>query len=122
MDRRLDPVTRDYLDDGAGGYLETPTIETMVLHQTLNQAGGDPTDPQGGSRVHELLAGAAGPGQVPAVRDAIAVALQPLVSAGLAADLRIDVEIANGRILAETHLRDVAGTEPEDLAIVLPLE
>lgn len=123
LDRRLDPVTRDYIDDGAGGYAETRTIEPAVVHQTLDAYGEDPGDPQAGSRVRALLAGSNGPAQIPEARNAVAVGLQPLISAGLARDVAIRVERDGARLLIETDITDAnAGTEPEDLHLVVPLE
>lgn len=123
LDRRIDPVTRDYVDDGAGGYEETTTLETAVIHQVLDEYGRDPGDPLAGSRIHELARGLNGERDRGAARNAVAVALQPLVTAGLARGLRIELEQRGTRLLLQSSLTDVnAGGDVEDLGVVLPLE
>ena len=122
-DRRIDPITRDYVDDGAGGCEETQSLETAVVHQILTEYGGDPGDGYAGSKVHLLARGLNGVPARAGARNAVAVALQPLVSAGLARDLRINIEQAGTRLLVETSITDAnAGADVEDLGVVVPLE
>jgi phage gp46-like protein len=123
FDRRIDPVTRDYIDDGAGGYLETQSLETAVIHQALDHYGADPGDPLAGSRYHELAQRTNGDVTRGEARNAIGVALQPLISAGLASNLRLVVEQNGTRLLLEAGITDAnAGGDVEDVDVVVPLE
>lgn len=122
-DRRIDPVTRDYVDDGAGGYKETQTLETAVVHQVLDEYGADPGDELAGSTIHLLPRRSNGVLTKAEARNAAAVALQPLITAGFARNLRVVVEQAGTRLLVETQITDVnAGADAEDVAVVVPLE
>jgi phage gp46-like protein len=122
-DRRIDPVTRDYIDDGAGGYLETLSLETAVVHQVLDEYGADPGDELAGSTIHLLPKRSNGVPTRAEARNAAAVALQPLITAGLARNARVIVEQDGTRLLVETQITDVnAGADVEDLAVVVPLE
>lgn len=122
-DRRIDPVTRDYVDDGAGGYAETQSLETAVVHQVLTEYGSDPGDELAGSTIHELPKRSNGIPTKAEARNAGAVAIQPLITAGFARNLRVVVEHDGTRLLLETQITDAnAGADAEDVDVVVPLE
>lgn len=50
----IDPLTRNFVRDGAGGFRFAVGAETSVLHQLEIHFGGDWLAPEDGSLLHEL--------------------------------------------------------------------
>lgn len=117
LDRRLDPVTGDYIDAPGGEYAETRTAEVAIYHQLKGHRNLWWADPDAGSNLR-LLSG------MNLDRNAVAFAendalasLQRLVDDGLIEDPEaVAVGSATGRLLLETTATDVQTGE----ALVLP--
>lgn len=90
LDRRIDPDTGDYIDDGAGGDLDTDTIETAAYHQIKTHRGEYWADPTKGSDLH-LVPRMSLDQALEFAPDTIKACLQALVDAGLAKDLYVEV-------------------------------
>lgn len=106
FDVLLDPVTGDFVDDGAGAIVVTTTSETAVVLQLLTHYQGWWGDPEAGSRLHDLEQFQSDPG--PLIEDETRRALGVLVAAGRIADVDAKaVESQAGRVDASTSFRDV---------------
>ena len=89
-DLLIDPSTRDYIDDGAGGMVTTTTPMTrayLALTVALNKSA---IWPKGGSRLH-LLTRKITDKNVRQFADWVREALEPLVSAGYIRDLTVSI-------------------------------
>lgn len=91
LDRRYDPEVGDYIDDGAGGYEETDTVETAAYLQITIHRDEYVGDHSRGSDIHLLPRENADALTVLAAEDTLRAALQKLVDAGLAKDLEVNV-------------------------------
>jgi len=111
LDRVIDPVTLDYVDDGAGGYLETPTIRTGVHHQLNGQLNRWPGDPAAGSERYLIRQGNIDRGALAFAEQTTRAALQPFVDAGEARDVEysVDVEPSVGRLIETIGITDIQG-------------
>lgn len=119
LDRSIDPLTRDYVEDGAGGWETTRDASTAIWHQVQGRLGGWAGDPQAGSRFH-TLARAKSSSRTPAVvADIARGALRPLVAAGLISEPDIIVERDRSRIASETTVTDLQTGEQLDLTDLL---
>jgi phage gp46-like protein len=106
-DLRIDPVTKDYVDDGRGGFQTTETIETMLYHQLQTRRNEWVADPELGCTAHLIP-----PKDTASValrrRDAFLQALKEFVDLGLAADLVVEVDRdQRGRQVIRSSIRDV---------------
>lgn len=107
LDRRIDPVTLDYVDDGQGGWEMTDTIETQLHHQLHTEKNSWPADPQSGSEVH-LVPRKADEDTMLQRLAAHQAALDVFVKDGVAADLKLELtEDDVGRPVIVGSLRDV---------------
>jgi len=109
LDRVIDPETGDYVDDGAGGDVDTETIETAAYHQILTHLGEYWAGPEKGSEIHRVpeMSATEALQKAPAT---LTAALQALVDAGFAKDLKVEVvadERVSGRIVGATSITDV---------------
>lgn len=50
---KFDPITRDWIRDGKGGFVRTAGSDTTVMHNILTHFGEDPLDPDSGSLFHD---------------------------------------------------------------------
>lgn len=118
-DRRIDPVTRDYVDDGRGSFETTTTIEPQLYHQLQGRLNEWAGDPDAGNDSH-LIPRKASAGNLLRFKDAYQAALQPFIDAGLAADLQVEVEREGlNRFAVTSSIRDVQAGEI-DVTPLLP--
>lgn len=119
-DVQIDPVTRDYVDDGAGGFETTDTIATMCFHQLNVHENEWLADPGLGNVAHLIPPKDNATNQLRR-RDAYKRALQVFVDEGLGADLvvAVDRDSRTGRSVTRTSMRDVQRGEI-DLQGMLP--
>lgn len=54
-DIKIDPTSRDFVDDGAGGWVEVDDSSTAVLCQLDSEQGAWWGDPEAGTRNKEIL-------------------------------------------------------------------
>ena len=102
----------DYVDDGAGGFVETDTAQPAIRHQLLDLLGEWIGDPEAG-RDRRGLAGRSNTIREAEIEaDSIAVALQELETAGLIEDSEITVDRdATGRFAFYITSRDTKSGE-----------
>ncbi|HWU86209.1 MAG TPA: phage GP46 family protein [Kofleriaceae bacterium] len=103
-DYLIDPVTRDLVKDGKGGFVKVRSAQTSVMNQLLAHRGEWWGDPELGSRLHDLRAMQARP-EVIAPEEA-RLALERLVRAGRIADIEARAESSPGRVVVATRFRD----------------
>lgn len=115
-DTALDFVTRDFVDDGAGGWLETNDSRTAVLFQLESRRGRWPGDPRAGSRIRELLEREE-PASAAELRDAALEALQELVDEQVIAALEValDTDQAGRPVFVLNYFDPLTGS-PVDVA------
>lgn len=121
-DRKLDPVTGDYIDDGAGGWEYVDTIETEVIHAVKDRRNQWDGDPSAGSDIHTLETANLGERDRLLAKRIMEVALQPFVDDGRARNLRVSVEINDefNRFEVSASMTDVQNGGA-DLSILTPL-
>lgn len=118
-DRKLDPVTRDYVPDGRGGFEYVETVETQMLHQILDQRGkwwGGP----GGSDVGKLQQAHLNERGRLLGKRSVEVALQEIVDTGRARELRVSssLDLEHQRIEVEASMVDVSNGDPGTALVV----
>lgn len=107
-DRKLDPLTGDYVDATGGEYAEVLTIETALYHQLRTELRRWWGDPRAGSDLHLAKHKGASLEGARFSDNAIRQALQPFVDDGLAADLQITVEAdERGRLIIDASITDI---------------
>ena len=109
LDRRLNPETGDYISDGAGGDEDTDTVETAAYHQITTHRGEFWADPTKGSDLH-LVPRMSITAALEFAPETLRGALQALVNAGLAKDLRVEVTTdpnAPHRLIGLSEITDV---------------
>ena len=106
-DLTLDPISHDLVDDGAGDWVETSTIEPQLAHQLLDLKGLWFADQDAGCDAY-LLPRKANSRTFRGLEDAYRSALRPFIAAGLAEDLTFAVTTnAIGRLAWLASLVDV---------------
>ncbi len=107
-DRKIDPLTGDYVDAPGGAYAETFTIEPSVYHQMKTERNRWWGDPDAGSDLYLVKQQGTGVAGQRFAENALRAALQPFVDQGLAADIETEVEVtARGRVIAAASLTDI---------------
>lgn len=106
-DLAIDPVTRDFVDDGAGDWLDDATIAPQVRHQVLDKLGLWWADRFAGCAAYAIPA-KANRRTFLLYEDAYRDALSVFIESGLAEDLSIEVfEDRPGRLDYEASIVDV---------------
>lgn len=108
-DAYLDPATGAYVPT-AGDLLRDPAdgLANAVYLRVMTPLGTWWADPTLGSRLHELQREKDLPRVQRMARQYIEQALQPLVDAGRARGLQIELEHQPGRLAVRVELRDAA--------------
>ncbi len=121
-DRKLDPITHDYIPDGAGGFETTETIETEMQHQILDRFAMWWGDPSAGSMLYMLAQANLGERDRLLAKRYSEVALQSIVDGGRATNLRVTSRIDKTyqRIVVENTLSDVHSAGA-DVSVLTPL-
>lgn len=118
-DRVIDPVTKDYVSDGKGGYTKTSTCQTAAYHQVQDHFAEWAGDHTAGCRAHAIKRKANGATML-RLKDAFHDALQVLVDNGRARDLIVKLDVDQyGRRVVSTQLTD-AQAGPLDISNLLP--
>jgi phage gp46-like protein len=109
LDRKIGP-DGDYIDDGLGGYVETPTIQPAIRHQMKTERRRWVGDPAAGSDRYLYMRGGLTQANVNSVAEATRRALQVFIDAGEATDLQYEsVALASGRLVEDIEITDVQG-------------
>lgn len=119
-DRKIDPITKDYIDDGAGGTEWTATSQTMVYHQVLGRVDEWVGDPEAGSRLHKLSKKLT-EHVLHEATDAVQDALRPLVELGVLGG--VDVVVTRdqrGKLALAASSEDIQGGGELDVTPLLP--
>lgn len=118
-DLEIDPITKDYVDDGHGSFKTTRTAETAIIHQFLTQKNRWVGDPDAGSRIYQLprkLSDAT----VRSALDICKEAMGPLLAAGLVTDYElVSDRDQRGRLAIVGSVHDVQAGEL-DITPILP--
>lgn len=112
QDRAIDPLTGDYIDDGAGGYVYTSGADTAVRHAVRGRpwwgdGSGTDVDDLAHLSIDEAIA---------RFRPALDRALQPLVDAGVLRSFAVEVSVdprVRSRRLASVVAYDASGNRLE---------
>lgn len=119
--RRIDPVTRDYVADDAGSYETTTTAETALYLQISVHRGKWWGDAEAGSRLHELAqAKLFANSTQQKIRDIVTEAVRPLLELGYVRDLQFRQERQGTRIVTAATATDAQSGERLTLAEILP--
>ncbi len=106
-DLAMDPITGDFISDGAGGWLRTEYGDTAVLHQLTCHYDRWWAGPTIGSLLFDRDRFGAAPG--PLVQAEVERAFGLLVRNGMIADLQVTAaETGAGQVLVRTTYRLVA--------------
>lgn len=117
-DLAIDPVTKDFIRDGAGGWERTTTGDTAVRNQIEIRFGEWWGDAAIGSLLHDRGRFAADPGPDLLVGAEIRRAMQLLVTEQYLADLDVvAAETRAGRVDARTSYRLVDSGQRVDLEL-----
>lgn len=117
-DFKIDPITRDFVRDGRGGWEHTETADTAVLHQLEIHYGTWWGDDAIGSRLHDRALFASDPG--PGVAAETTRALGLLVDEQLIGDVQVTAkEVKAGRVDGRTSYRLVETGQLVQLALPL---
>ena len=115
-DIAFDPVTGDFVDDGAGGWARVNDASTSVLNQLACHYDRWWADAQLGSRLFERDLFTAAPGSQ--VQAEVMRAMGVLVTEGLIADLEVlATESRTGRVHGRSHYRVVASGQLVDAVL-----
>lgn len=119
-DLLLDPITKDYVDDGAGGWTLVTTAQMQMHHALLDEFDRWVGDPDAGSKVHRLARRGATAITAQLAAAYVKEALAPLVAEGRIADLQVAVARDDrNRLIVTTSARDVASGAA--IALVVPV-
>lgn len=121
LDRVIDPLTKDYVSDGAGGRQKTRDASTAIYHQFLTRLGKWIGDVDAGSRFFTLDR-AKNPISSPlTIQDIATEALTPLVDAEriTAPTFRSDRSLE--RVITAIDVTDIQSGESLNLLNLLPL-
>lgn len=118
-DRRIDPVTRDYVDDDAGGFETASAAESACYHQILGELNAWAGDPEAGSLLHTVER-KQNERTALAAKDAVESCLRPLIDGGLISDVvvRLDYDQRGQRVI-RSYALDAEGAQI-DLGDVVP--
>lgn len=116
-DLKIDPITQDFVRDGAGGWETTEHGDTAVLHQLVCHYDAWWGDQQLGSRLHDRDLFTTAPAAL--VVAEVERALGVLIKDALIADLEVTAaEVGAGRVDVRTIYRLVASGQ--DVEVGLP--
>lgn len=119
LDMKIDPITRDYVDDGEGGFATTRDASTAIVHQILTEKNHWVGDFEAGSRLYQLPHKLSDE-VVRAARDIVEEAMRPLDQAGLITDSQLTTERdVRGKLVLSGTARDIQ-TGEIDLSPLLP--
>lgn len=91
LDLKIDPVTKDYVDNGRGGFVYTQSIETQVYHQVNCRRDEWVADPELGNLAHTIPK-KSNLGTMQRFRETYLEALSYFVQEGLADELVIEID------------------------------
>jgi phage gp46-like protein len=107
-DLAMDPVTHDFVPDGAGGWQRTEHADTSVLHQLRCHFDAWWAEPELGSLFHERDRFAAAPADQVAAE--VRRALGWLERQRVIADVQATAaELPGGRVVVAVRYREIAG-------------
>jgi phage gp46-like protein len=121
LDRVLDPITKDYVSDGAGSTSKTTSLMTQLHHQFYGRLDGWVGDPSAGSLLYKLERGRNSRAEADRAADYVRQAVQRFIDSGLASDLDVGVQRdGRGRWALYSSLRDLQSGAIIDLNPLLP--
>jgi phage gp46-like protein len=110
LDRKIDPVTKDYIADGFGGFETTTTIAPAAYHQLVGKRGFWWGNPDQGSDLHLIANENISQKTFIFAKNAIATAMQMFIDQRRARDLTIDIDSPRpGYMTIESQITDTQG-------------
>lgn len=97
LDRRIDPVTKDYVLDGQGGCELTSTAEVALYLQMTMHLDEYWADPELGSNLHRFATLGLSDAALQFAQEDVVAALGLLEEAGMIRDIAVDVSITDTR-------------------------
>lgn len=120
-DRVIDPITKDYVDNGAGSWKTTTTIATAVYHQLQGELNAWAGDSEAGSRFYQIKRAPNNDRIRQMATDFVRTALQVFIAKGLAADLKVEtVRLGTNQAVTRSFIRDVQSGANIDLNPLMP--
>jgi phage gp46-like protein len=118
FDRKIDPISGDYVDAPGGEYAETASIQPQIYHQLNTQRARWWGDFEAGCDLYLVKQRGLSQGTVVFAKDTTKTALQGFVEAGQARDLSVEaVGSELGRLSVEIAITDTStGERLEDIA------
>jgi hypothetical protein len=119
LDRKLDPVTKDWIDDGAGEFEQTTSLITAAQHQVLTPKGKWWGDNEAGCDLHGLLPLRDETG-LRERREAVRAALSVFEEDGRGRNLMASVTVDySGRVLFQGEMEDLGANADRNLTPLL---
>jgi len=121
-DRTIDPLTKDYVSDGAGGYVKTRGLATACYHQLQTDQDRWVGDPDAGNESWKVPRKRTD-ANVQRIAEAFRSCLQVFVKDGRGAGLIVQIgEDETGRAVISTRMQDLQAGKgtPLDLTPMLP--
>lgn len=118
-DRKLDPITRDYVDAGDGSWAVITTAQTALHHQLLGELNAWAGDPEAGSELH-LLVRKGKNDRITAQEagDIVKRAFRPFLEEGRISNLKVELDQDPlGRFVLVITCRDVQAGGAVELAL-----
>lgn len=121
--RRIDPLTKDYVADGSGSYTYDDDPRTVIYGQVMTRKGQWWGNPEAGSRLWELARAKSHSVRAPqTVRDVWSELLRPLVERGrIEEGPEVSATRTIDRIDLTVTVRDPQTGDPVELTDLLPL-
>lgn len=123
LNRKIDPATRDYVEDpDTGGTATTRNSLTVIYHQVKTRLGQWWGDPLAGSRLFELERAKSLIRTPIVTQDMFSEALAPLVADGRHTEPAFESERGTDRINTKIVATDLQSGEELELTDLLPFE
>lgn len=121
LDRLIDPTTRDYVRDGAGGWVETADSRTIMLGALSIELGASPFDPDHGTAIAQRFRDGTLTEMEFVQAETVRVG-EDLAREGILSDLVVTIRDELGRPLVDESGRNVVHTSWRDLASGSPID
>lgn len=121
-DRVIDPMTRDYVDDGQGSWEKTTTVATALYLQLTSELNAWAGDPEAGSELHLIAKDGKGDRVgLKKAEDFVRRAFRSFLDEGRIADLKVSVDTNQlGRLVLVMSCRDVQQGTGVEIGLPLP--
>lgn len=120
LDRAINPLTGDYIDDGKGGWKYTALADTKCYHQLKTARNTWPGDPDAGADFN-LLTRKETDEEIARAADMVRDALKPLINLNYVSDLILETgRDEAGRPAIQSSVTDTQSGAPVELDALVP--